>query len=379
MGLIVRMVLMMTVMMCLVGSLHYYVGRHLINGAGLVGSSARLAWALLALVLISIPLSILSDRLFPSSVSDPLHWMTHVWLGAFVVLLTATVLTDVVWLVLRLSGYSLSSQSQAVAIAVISLPALIWGFATARGLAHIERLEIPIRGLDPSFDGFRIAQVSDIHIGPTLKADFLVRMVGQVNALEPDVVAITGDLVDGPVEKLREEMDALSFLRAPDGSYFVTGNHEYYHGGPAWEEEVRSHGVTVLHNEHRVLKRANGRLVLGGVTDLQGRDFGPEHVASPEQAFRGAPEGVPRILLAHQPRAAFAAAAHNVDLQLSGHTHGGQIFPFMALVRLQQPVVSGLRRVGGVLVYTNRGTGYWGPPIRLGPRPEITLLTLRAA
>jgi predicted MPP superfamily phosphohydrolase len=161
--------------------------------------------------------------------------------------------------------------------------------------------------------------------------------------------------------------------------YFVTGNHEYYSGGASWEAEVARRGLTVLHNAHRVVERGGAKLVIAGVTDLEGARFSPAHAPDLDAALRGTPEGAPRILLAHQPRFARHAQGKGIALQLSGHTHGGQIFPFMAFVRLQQPVVAGLKALWGVPTYTNRGTGYWGPPFRVGPSGEVTEVTLRAA
>src|SRR6185436_1013433 len=201
-----------------------------------------------------------------------------------------------------------------------------------RGPARIEQVTVPIPGLGAGMAGLKVAQIRDLHIGQTLDGRFLERVVEQVNAQDPDVVAITGDLVDGTVARLRDEVAPLSKLRAKLGVFYVNGNHEYFSGPVAWER----------------------------------------HVAS----LAGAPEGVPRILLAHQPRSAAGAAPFGYALQLSGHTHGGQIFPFMFFVRLQQPVVSGLHKLAGMWVYTNRGTGYWGPQLRIGPKPEITALTL---
>ncbi len=165
-------------------------------------------------------------------------------------------------------------------------------------------------------------------------------------------------------------------MRAQHGVFYVTGNHEYYHGGSAWEAEGRKLGFTVLHNEHRLV--ADGKLVIGGVTDLEGGRFSEAHTPRVDLAFAQAPAGVPRVLLAHQPRFAKHAKNAGVSLMLSGHTHGGQIFPFMVFVRLQQPVVRGLEMIHGVQTYTSNGTGYWGPPIRLGPRGEVTELILRA-
>jgi hypothetical protein len=224
--------------------------------------------------------------------------------------------------------------------------------------------------------GLKVVQISDLHIGQTLDGKFLERVVEQVNALEPDVVAITGDLVDGTVARLRDDVAPLARLRAKLGVFYVNGNHEYYSGPVAWERHVATLGITVLHNEHRVVERGGDALVIAGITDHGGGAFGPEHESRPDKAVAGAPEGVPRILLAHQPRSAPQAAPFGYALQLSGHTHGGQIFPFMFFVRLQQPVVSGLHKLAGMWVYTSRGTGYWGPPLRIGPSPEITALTL---
>ncbi|HET9449305.1 MAG TPA: metallophosphoesterase, partial [Aggregicoccus sp.] len=202
------------------------------------------------------------------------------------------------------------------------------------------------------------------------------RVVAQVNALSPDLVAVTGDLVDGSVRALQQEVAPLAGLRAPLGVFYVTGNHEYYHGGEAWAAEVRRLGLTVLHNAHCVVERGGARLTVAGVTDYDAGRIDPGHASRPDLALAGAPEGVPRLLLAHQPRTAAQAQGLGVDLQLSGHTHGGQMFPFMFFVRLQQPVVQGLKTLYGTRVYTSRGTGYWGPPLRLGPAPEITELTL---
>jgi hypothetical protein len=198
----------------------------------------------------------------------------------------------------------------------------------------------------------------------------------QVNALEPDLVAVTGDLIDGSVARLRDDVAPLGGLRGKHGVFYVTGNHEYYHGGTSWEAEGRRLGFTVLHNEHRVV--ADGKLVVGGVTDMEGARFSAAHAPRVDLTFAQAPAGVPRILLAHQPRFAKAAKDSLVSLMLSGHTHGGQIFPFMAFVLLQQPVIGGFARIQGVPTYTSNGTGYWGPPFRIGPRGEVTELTLKA-
>ncbi|HXX31653.1 MAG TPA: metallophosphoesterase, partial [Myxococcaceae bacterium] len=254
-----------------------------------------------------------------------------------------------------------------------------WAVASARGRFQLRRVRVPLPRLGEGLDGLRIVQISDLHIGERKDVHFLRRVVERVNALVPDVVAITGDLVDGPVRALRDEVAPLAELRARYGVYYVTGNHEYYWGGPEWEAEVDRLGLTVLRNTHRVISRGGSELALGGVPDLQGARFHPEHACRPDLAFAGAPPGAPRVLLAHQPAAARTAAAAGVDLQLSGHTHGGQIFPFHLLVWLSQPVLSGLKRLFGIWVYTHRGTGTWGPRMRLLAAPEIAEITLTAA
>jgi len=377
-----RPALGLLLVLSVLAALHGYIGWRMIAGAGIQGGWAVACWALLWTLLAAIPLGLFSRSMRPRALRTIVQWVSFCWIGAFGLLLSAVVLTDllrgILWLAdspaapLRLLG----GKDQAAAILCLVLPAIGLSVWSARGPARIERLTVPLPRLGRGLDGFKIVQVSDVHVGPTLGGKFLERIVQQVNELEPDLVAITGDLVDGPVRELREQISSLSGLRARHGIYFVTGNHEYYSGADEWMAELPRLGVTVLHNEHRVIERSGARLVLGGVTDYHGGQFSVAHASRPDLAFANAPEGVPRILLAHQPRTAAAAATEGVDLQLSGHTHGGQIFPFMFFVRLQQPATRGLRMLHGIPVYISRGTGYWGPPMRVGSAPEITLITL---
>ncbi len=252
-------------------------------------------------------------------------------------------------------------------------------FWRARQPVAVKAVEIPVAGLPASLDGFRIAQLSDIHIGPTIKGDFLAEVVEKVNNLGADMVAITGDLVDGSVAELGRHTEVLADLRSRHGTWFVTGNHEYYSGAESWVAELRRLGLTVLLNEHSVVEHDGGRLVVGGVTDLRAGGILPSHATSPREAIAGAPEADLRLLLAHQPGSVFEAEAAGFDVQLSGHTHGGQYFPGTVLIHLAHPVVKGLERVGKVWVYVSCGTGYWGPPFRLGAAAEITDITLRSA
>lgn len=368
--LIIRGLTMVLFSIAVFGGLHYYIGLRLLTQSGLPAPGQGVGWIALGVLFASIPVGFAASRLRRRGLADAIQWVSFTWIGAFGVLLTALVATDLLRLAL---GFS--HQTQAAFVGALVAPALAWGVWRARNPV-LERRRIPIRNLPAGMDGLRIVQISDIHIGPTLGRSFLERVVARVNALTPDIVALTGDLVDGFVPTLEHSVAPVAELKAPLGVYYVTGNHEMYYGAGAWEAEVARLGLTVLHNEHRVLERGGSKLVLAGITDHDGEHFSPSHASDPARAFSGAPEGVPRVLLAHQPRSAPKAAPFNVDLQLSGHTHGGQIFPFMFLVRLQQPIIRGLRKVAGVLVYAHRGTGYWGPPIRLGASPEIAELTL---
>jgi predicted MPP superfamily phosphohydrolase len=237
-----------------------------------------------------------------------------------------------------------------------------------------------VPGLPRELHGFRIVQISDVHVGPTIRGRQVQGIVEAVNRLEPDVVAITGDLVDGSVPELAEHVAPLAQLKGREGNYFVTGNHEYYSGVMPWLAKLQQLGVRTLNNEHVVIARGDAQLVLAGVTDFGGGHFHDSHRSDPQAALRGAqPHAAYKVLLAHQPRSAPAAARAGFDLQLSGHTHGGQFLPWNFFVKLQQPFTAGLHFVDELAVYVSRGTGYWGPPKRFGAPSEITLVKLLPA
>jgi len=366
--------------------LHLYVAHRLFVAPALPPVLAIVGCALLAVLLALVPVGFFfsrKDRGWPSRVFPPL---AIGWLGASAVLLTVTAVTDLGRLLYDLlhgwPGAVASLHQARLQAGVITLgTALLVPFAmwTARGRLVLSRVRVPLEKLAPGVAGLRIVQISDLHIGDRLGEEFLRRVVDRVNALRPDVVAITGDLVDGPAHVVERALKPLADLVAPHGVYFVTGNHEYYWGGRESVRMVEALGLTVLHNEHRVVEREGGAVVIGGIPDLHGARFLADHESRPDLVFAGAPEGAPRVLLAHQPRAVIRAAPHGVDLMLAGHTHGGQIFPFHFFVRLQQPVVRGLRRLLGVWVYAHRGTGFWGPPMRLFSTPEIAEITLTPA
>lgn len=363
----------------IVALLHFYIGVRLLPALPmpLVGHVLASLW--LVISTIAMPAALLSRRFEPPW-GDRLAWVGMVAMGVFSTLLLLTLARDIVLLACLLAGWfppGLTTWS-ALTVVVVAMAVSLWGFANARRLARVVATDVPIDGLPAQLDGFTIAQISDIHVGPTIKRPYLERIVDRVNGLRADVVAITGDLVDGTVEELSAHTAPLARLRAKNGVYVVTGNHEYYSGAHAWIDELRRLGLRVLLNEHVALERNGARLVLAGVTDYSAGHFDPAHRSDPQRALAGAPaDAAVRILLAHQPRTAPAAAAAGFDLQLSGHTHGGQFWPWNLFVPMQQPYVAGLHRLEKLWIYVSRGTGYWGPPKRFGAPSEISLVTLR--
>jgi predicted MPP superfamily phosphohydrolase len=316
-----------------------------------------------------------------------LTWAGLVAMGAFSTLLVLTFVRDAL-LAVMLAAMSatdwalpLGAFQHGTAVAVPVLTALITalGFINARRVARVRDIDVPIAALPAALHGFTIAQITDVHIGPTIGRDYVDAIVAAVNELDADVVAITGDLVDGSVRQLASDTAPLARLASRHGTFFVTGNHEYYSGVEPWLRELRRLGLIVLINEHVVIEHDGERVVLAGVTDFGAGRFDAAHRSDPDAAIAGAPHDAgAKVLLAHQPRSARSAAAAGFHLQLSGHTHGGQFLPWNFFVRFQQPFTAGLARLGKLWVYTSRGTGYWGPPKRFGAPSEITRLRLVA-
>jgi len=353
--------------------LHVYVGVRLVSGAGLSGPALGLAWlAVLALGL--APLAAFAALSAERGLAGTmLYWFGFTAMGLSSILIVLVLAADLVWM----RGWAGARVASASLVAgAVALTAL--GTWRARR-PRVVRVGVPIAGLPADLEGFRIVQISDMHVGATIKRRFVRAVVDAVNALEPDLIAFTGDVADGKVAALAAEVAPLAGLKAPAGKYFVSGNHEYYWDAVGWLREVERLGFTVLTNAHRIVTRGAGRLLIAGVTDTSGGRFVQGHASNPAAALAGAPATDVKVLLAHQPRSAFAAREVGFDLQLSGHTHGGQYFPFNFLVRLFQPFAHGLHRVEGMWLYVSRGTGYWGPPLRLGAPSEITVIELRRA
>jgi predicted MPP superfamily phosphohydrolase len=274
------------------------------------------------------------------------------------------------------------------AIDAAGAPVVFWGATAALALGalaalrgpHVRHVDVSIDALPAELDGFRIAQISDLHVGPTIGAAYVRRVVEISNALAPDLVALTGDLVDGSVPRLQDAVAPLAGLASRDGAFVALGNHDYYSGARAWVAHFEQLGLTVLRNEHRLVARGAARLVVGGVVDPAARMDRPPQSPQPQLAAAPHVGRAVRLLLAHNPKLAPLGAQAGFDLQLSGHTHAGQFFPWTLAVRLvHAPHVAGLSREDRMWVYVSAGTGTWGPPVRLGTRPELTLLRLVAA
>jgi predicted MPP superfamily phosphohydrolase len=247
-----------------------------------------------------------------------------------------------------------------------------YGIAEAKQTPEVKEVLVLIPHLPPQFEGFQIVQITDVHISPTFRRPCVEEIVAVVNTLNADIVALTGDLVDGTVEQLAYDAAPLGNIKSAMGNYFVTGNHEYYSGAMEWIEEIRRLGFSVLINEHRIISRGKRKMLLAGVTDYREGRMLTDHQSDPHKAMKAAPKTDVKILLAHQPKNIFDAARAGYDLQISGHTHGGQFFPWNLLVGFAQPYVSGLHTHQNTRIYVSRGTGYWGPPLRVGSPSEIT-------
>jgi predicted MPP superfamily phosphohydrolase len=284
---------------------------------------------------------------------------------------------------LALAGVGDPARSRIVAggVPVVAAALLAWGYTEAMRVPRIKRLDVTLGRLGPGLDGLRVALLTDTHYGPIDRARWSADVVAAVNDLDADIVCHTGDIADGTVDQRRAQAAPLGTVRARLARTYVTGNHEYFGEAQGWLDHMRLLGWEPLHNRHLVVERGGSRLVVAGVDDRTAASSGsPGHSADHAAALAGADPDLPVLLLAHQPRQIDGAVAHGVDLQISGHTHGGQIWPFSFLVRLDQPVVHGLSRHGArTLLYTSRGTGFWGPPFRVFAPSEITLLTLRCA
>lgn len=345
------------------------------------GLLARLALALPFVAVWAVPvLYWVLGRDKHGRADDLLHAASYLSMGWLTYLLLFTLLRDLALLGMQWAGVALSADW-----AQGSRAAVLWGAALTLGIGvlaamrgpHVRRIDVTIEQLPPEFEGLTIAQISDLHVGPTIGRRYVQRVVETCNALDADLVVLTGDIVDGSVPRLQRHVAPLAQLRAKEGRFLALGNHDYYSGAVAWVAQFQQFGLDVLRNEHRLIRRGGATLLLGGVVDPAARMDRPPQTPDAQRAFGEGVDAQLRILLAHNPKLAPQGEAAGFDLQLSGHTHAGQFFPWTLAVKLvHAPHVVGLSRSGRMWVYVNPGTGSWGPPVRLGTRPELTVVRL---
>lgn len=387
--------------------LHGYLWFRLVRSTTVPGRLRRRLTGLTAVLALLPAAAVVLRRALPPEAAVPLDWVAYSWLGIAFYAFLALLVLEPVRLVARVvhrrrrpvpvpvpvdagpepdqsaapaSRRVFLARGLAVTAGVVAVGTAGTGAWFANAAPVVERVPIRIPGLDPALDGLRIVTFSDGHLSATYGGRRFERLVELVNAQRPDVVAIVGDLVDGGVEELREDVAPLADLVSEQGVYFVTGNHEYFVDTRAWMRHLPTLGVQVLRNERVAIGRAGATFDLAGIDDRTAASSGvPGHAADLDAALDGRDDATPLVLLAHQPVMVEQARAAGVDLQLSGHTHGGQLWPFDYAIGLDQPVVEGLSRYGDTQLYVTRGAGYWGPPMRIGARPEVTVVELRVA
>jgi predicted MPP superfamily phosphohydrolase len=344
--------------------------------SGLDGFARSVSLWIVAMLGIGMVLQPVAERFYRPPALRWLSWIPLVWMGVLWLTVVGLGITDGLLWLLGAGPAEGAARIRAIGVIGAVAAATTIGLRAALAIPAVRRVEVEIERWPQSLDGFRIVQLSDIHIGPILQREFAESLVAVVNRLAPDLVALTGDLVDGSVRQLHDAVDPLGQLSAPHSVYFVTGNHDYYSGAEAWLARICELGIRPLRNERVQIGDDDGAFDLAGVDDHRG-DWVRGSSEDLTQALCGRDPDRPVVLLAHDPSSFERARAMQVDLQISGHTHGGQIWPFGYLVRLAVPLVAGLLRRGRSQLYVSRGSGFWGPPIRLFAPSEITEIVIR--
>jgi uncharacterized protein len=388
------------------GLMHLYLWKRLVKDTTRPGSTRWILTAVLIALVTLLIVTLILPRVIGLSESGWFAWPGYIWFGLAAYLFLTLLVLEPVRLALRgwvkrkspgtttaatttnppageeptaspaLNRRVFLARVSAVAAGAASVGLVGTGISSALGPPDLLQVPVRLRKLDPAFNGFRIAVVSDIHLGPLTGRAHTERIVGMINETAPDLVAIVGDFVYGTVEELGPAAEPLKDLVSREGTFFVTGNHEYFVEDPfSWLRELERLGVQPLRNENTAIRRGTAAFDLAGVNDVSGES----HSDAPDfdRALTGLDSSRPTVLLAHQPILVEEAAARGVDLQLSGHTHGGQMWPFHYVVRLAQPSLAGLSTVDNTQLYVTRGAGFWGPPVRIGAPPDITVLSLR--
>jgi predicted MPP superfamily phosphohydrolase len=372
-----------------------YIGRRLIRTSRLRKPWIIVAWVGLILFFV-LPIASMSFIRRSGGTLPLLSWITYVGLGflsfVFFLLLLRDSLWFIAWIGRKISALGSRTKNepdpsrrqfllQSMNLGVVGAAALAtsYGIYEARKTPGLVSLDIPIPRLPQAFDGFRIVQICDIHAGLTVDRDWIEKVVEEVQKQSPDLIAFVGDMVDGSVPGLESTVAPFADLRAPHGKFFTTGNHEYYSGANPWIGHARVLGFDVLMNEHRKIEKSGSTIVLAGVTDYSAGRFYKDQASDPHKAVEQVANDDVKIMMAHQPRSLYQFGELKIDFTMNGHTHGGQFIPWNYFATLGQPFIKGLHRWNDGLVYVSKGTGYWGPPVRLGARSEVTIFTLKKA
>jgi predicted MPP superfamily phosphohydrolase len=383
----------LAITLSIMGGVHWYLFHRLVRDSAIPAPWSGILGITLTVVVASIPLSFMASRMLDRNLARYLVVPVYVWLGfafqTFFLLLAVDLGLGAMGLIQTLAGVGSFQPASEISLSawrltagtVVGATLLSTVFAIWWGLTRlaVRRLEVPLAGLPTALDGFTIAHLSDLHLDLVHGKRWLASVVQRTNGLSPDLIAITGDLAEGSVAQFGKDVEPLRELSAPHGVFFVTGNHEYFHDLAGWMKLLPELGVRVLRNKRVAVPHGREGFDLAGVDDHDGGRIAPGHGPDLEKALEGRDPAHPVVLLAHQPRIMAEASRLGVDLVLSGHTHGGQIWPFSYLVYLQQPFVRGLKVRGKTRLYLSSGTGFWGPPMRLGTTAEIALITLRSA
>ena len=372
------------------GAITFYEWRRLVHDTKLRGVARVVATVAIGGAVAPMIIANVFGPGGPPRLAGPLAWPAFLGWVIFALIFIGLVAIDVArlgtWIARRLARSTPIDPARRQLLARITGGAVTTLVVAEVGVGMVEALheapvvDVPVTldRLPRALDGFTIIQLTDLHVGATIGRGLVSSLVARVNALAPDLIALTGDLVDGPVDELRDDLAPFAELRAAHGVYFVTGNHEYYVGVDAWLAYLTSLGIRVLRNERVPITRAGAGFDLAGIDDHDAVHYtghGPDLVA----ALAGRDPARAVVLLAHQPRQVRDAARHDVDLQLSGHTHGGQIWPWHYLAAMQQGgLLAGRYREGSTQLYVSRGAGYWGPPVRFAAPSEVTRIILRA-
>jgi predicted MPP superfamily phosphohydrolase len=379
-----RILIIMGILLLLNG----YIALHIIHLLPAAGHSLCLVWAIMV-VFVALQIVPFIERLFfrepKGKIGNPvllwaLNWLPYLSFGIFSCLFLYSLAMDVIGLGWKLffapSDTARFDSEMLIALAIVTLGTIAIGIKQAVSGPRVVKVNIPLDNLPKNFNGFKIVQISDLHIGSTIGNRYISNIIDIANGLKPDLIALTGDIIEGHVQDIKDDVGLLSNLQAQYGRYVITGNHEYYWDAFGWIKQFKKYGLHVLLNEHVAIKIGDEEIILGGVTDYSTISMPSEHAFNPAKALANTPPDAVKILLAHQPVSYTMAQEARADLMLSGHTHGGQYFPFSLLIRFFQKYYKGLNKYKNMWIYVNRGTGYWGPPLRTFVPSEITLITL---